>query len=171
MSFPRPRAKRREGFQLIELMVVLVILGIVLATALPSFVRRNEWNRLRGEAERLSARMQEARQRAVAQRTPYRMMMDPASLTYRFYREDADTAWVAEPAEYFEAGGVTEIQATLNGDAPFDSVEVLFEPRGTIRDTDVPAVFRFIGAEEDTAILTLVRTGRATMRMSARPED
>jgi type II secretion system protein H len=171
MTFPHPRPSRREGFQLIELMVVLVILGIVLATALPSFVRRNEWNRLQGEAERLSARMQETRQRAVAQRTPYRMMMDAASMTYRFYRQDTDTDWVAEPDEYYQTGGVTEISATLDGEVPIDSVEILFEPRGTIRDTDVPAVFRFIGAEEDTATLTLVRTGRATVRMSARSED
>jgi type II secretion system protein H len=167
----RSRASRSSpGFQLIEMMVVLVILGIVLATALPSFVRRNEWNRLRGEAERMSARMQETRQRAVAQRTPYRMMLDPSAGSYRFYRRDSDSSWAAEPAEYYEACGAFELRATLAGEDPIDSVEVVFEPRGTIRDGDVPAIFRFVGAEEDTAILTLVRTGRATVRMSARED-
>jgi hypothetical protein len=111
--------------------------------------------------------MQEARQRAVAQRTPFRMTLDPSAGSYRFYRRDSDSSWAAEPAEYFEACGAAEITATLAGDPPIDSVEIFFEPRGTIRDSDVPAIFRFVGTEEDTAILTLVRTGRATVRMSA----
>jgi type II secretion system protein H len=161
---------RSAGFQLIEMMVVLVILGIVLATALPSFVRRNEWNRLQGEAERMSARMLEARQRAVARRTPFRMVLDPAGQTYRFFRQDDDSTWTAEPAETYRAEGILELTTTLAGEEPPDSVEILFEPRGTIRDTDVPAVMRFVGTEQDTAILTVVRTGRATVRMSRRED-
>jgi type II secretion system protein H len=163
----RPTRHGGSGFQVVELMVVLVILGIVLATAIPSFVRRNEWTRLQGEADALSARMLEARQRAVAQRTPYRLALDPASVTYRFYRQTGDSSWVPQPEEYFRAHGVAEFSASLGGWPPYDSVEILFEPRGTVRETDVPAVLRFVGTESDTAILTLVRTGRVTVRMSA----
>ncbi len=163
-----PRA--RAGYQLIELAVVLVIVGLALAAATPSFTRRNAWNRLEGDARELSARVAETRQKAVTRRTPYRMVLSTADATYRFERRDTDSTWVREPDRVYTAVGTSELFVEVDGSAVLDSAEFVFETRGTLRDEDVPARLEFVNSRGDTAAVSLVRTGRVTVRMSGTDE-
>jgi type II secretion system protein H len=64
MTSTRPR--RNAGFSLIEAMVVLVVLGIVLAAAIPDFTKSNRRRSVESAATTLSSRIQVARQRAIA---------------------------------------------------------------------------------------------------------
>lgn len=56
----------QAGVTLIELLVAVLILGILLAIAIPSFSSMFEKNRLKGAAERLAAQTQYARSEAIA---------------------------------------------------------------------------------------------------------
>ncbi len=160
---PLHRTESRGGFTLLEVMVVVVILGILLAVATPGLGRRNEWNRLEGAARNLSTRLQTARALAVSHRVPYRMVLNSAAMSYIIERQDTDSTWVREPDVEYAAEGIEEMQVEIGGTT--DSVAVVMEPRGTVLAEDVPAVVRFLGSRGDTAVVSLVRTGRVTVRM------
>jgi type II secretion system protein H len=160
-----PGRRSGPGFQLIELMVVLVVLGIVLAAAVPNFTHRNSWARIEGAAREMSARMQTARSKAVAQRVPYRLVLDRYGPSYVFERRQDDSTWVRDPDRVFEVEGTAGMTTSLGGDPAAN--EIYFETRGTVRDEDSPAEVRFTNAGNDTATVRLVRTGRVTVHMSA----
>ena len=160
----RPWLRENAGFSLIEIMVVLVVMGILLATAVPSLNERNARSRTEGAARQLSARMQAARQLAVSKRVPYRMTFEIEDRSYYFERQDNDSTWTMDPDETYSIEGVEEIETDIGGREGESHVH--FETRGTIDDDDSPALVTIVSAHGDTARLSVVRTGRATVLMS-----
>lgn len=163
----RPPNRRRFGsfgFTLVEMAVVLIILSIILVAAIPSFSAKNARSRAEGAARQLAARMELARQKAIARRVPYRLVLDAGARTYRFETQDTDSTWAAEPDQTYEIEGVENLDCEIGGSPTAD--EVYFETRGTIRSEDSPTEIRFISALNDTATLSLVRTGRVSVLMS-----
>lgn len=158
------RSGIQAGFQLIELMIVVVVIGIVLASAVPTFATRNARARAEGEARDLSARVQIARQLCLTKRVPYRMVVDEVNLEYYFEREENDSTWVQDPDETYSVDGVEDFSVTIGGSE--SATELLFETRGTLADADAPAQFVFVSTNGDSATVSLVRTGRCTVRMS-----
>ena len=164
----RRRASRfagnEAGFNLVELMVVVVVMGVLLATAVPSVTERNARNRTEGAARQLSARMQVARQMAVSKRVPYRMTMDLNDSAYYFERQDDDSTWTMDPDQTYSIEGVEEINTDIGGRD--GETLVHFETRGTVDSDDSPALVTIVSTNGDTARLSMVRTGRATIEMS-----
>ena len=154
----------RAGFNLVELMVTLVIIRIVVAAAVPNFTERNERYRVEGQAKELGIRIQLARQRAVAERTPYRMNIDTGDRAYYFEKQDTDSTWVMSPDMVYEIEGVYDMDLTIGGQQ--SETIVRFETRGTIQDEDSPVEVTFVSANQDTATLSVVRTGRGIVTLS-----
>ena len=65
------RVGRQGGFSLVELMVATVVMGLSLAAAVPAFTRFTQTARLNGAAEQMAGHFRLARQKAVAEGTPY----------------------------------------------------------------------------------------------------
>lgn len=154
----------RAGFSLVEMMVAVVIIGIVVAAAVPNFTQRNARYRVEGQAKEVGTRIQLARQRAVAERVPYRMIIDTGDLAYYFEKQEDDSTWVRSPDQVYEIEGVEELELTIGG-SEAESI-VRLETRGTIHSEDSPVEMRFISATQDTASLSVVRTGRGIVTMS-----
>ena len=155
-------ARRRAGFTLVEALVVVAIVGILMAIALPNLARTNRGRRVEAAANAMAARINLERQRAVATRCPHRLVLMPGSNGYRTERMLNDSTWTADGDSIYE---IPE-QVTWDFEAGNDplNVDVEFESRGTIHVDDAPLVIRFSDAEGDSVRLTLVRTGRVTVR-------
>ena len=74
-----PRIKgSRQGFNLIELMVVIAIVGVIAGIAAPPIFRYVESNRLQTNADRLAADLQYARSLSISQGAILRFASTPA---------------------------------------------------------------------------------------------
>jgi len=75
--------KRESGFTLIEMLVVIAILVILLAMAIPGFSVWLPNYKLRGAAQDLYSNMQNAKMEAIKANGEYKMEFFPASGTYK----------------------------------------------------------------------------------------
>jgi prepilin-type N-terminal cleavage/methylation domain-containing protein len=74
--------KDNQGFTIIELMVAIVIVGISLALAVPSFVSWRNGTKIDGEARKILSVFQSARNEAIERGRPVYVRFTPASGEY-----------------------------------------------------------------------------------------
>ena len=86
MCLPRHRDRRGEaGFSLIELSVVLVLLGLIVAVGMPALQDWLERYRVRTAAQLLASDMQLQRMRAVSRNTVHTIVFDAANGNYTLW--------------------------------------------------------------------------------------
>ncbi len=163
-SVPCRHARTSRGFSLVEIMVALTIIGIVLAAAVPNFTNRNARYRVEGAAKEVGTRIALARQQAVAERMPYRMVVDESARSYYFEKQENDSTWTMSPNETYEIKGAETLLMEVGESSTSSTVRL--QPRGTLLDEDAPLMMRFVSAMNDTAYLSVVRTGRTVVTMS-----
>lgn len=81
---------RREGFTLMELMMVLALLVLLAAMAYPSIDAMYSDVRLKAGADHLRGRFAEARTRAIEEGQPYRFAVIPGEGNYRLAPDNSD---------------------------------------------------------------------------------
>jgi prepilin-type N-terminal cleavage/methylation domain-containing protein len=77
-----PQSKKRTGFTLVELLVVLAILGIMSVVVIPSLNRWMDNYRVRTATRQLATDMQFARMNAVSQNRTYMVTVNPTTNQY-----------------------------------------------------------------------------------------
>lgn len=121
----RRRVTRRQGFTLIEIMTVLLILGVILMSVVPAIDGLVPSYRLKGAAREVAALLEMAQSEAISQRKEFRVAYDLDSNTYWLVLppkdpEESDatdpTAQAARPIDDIEHG-----QAPVDPDAEQDA--------------------------------------------------
>ncbi len=161
----RRSARDRSGFALVEMAIVLVILGILIAAAVPDLARSNRTRRVEAAANDMSARIQLARQRTLASRIPNRIAIERDARLYRIERLADDSTWVRDPDEDYALPPGVDWSVEAGSDPTNADVE--FESRGTILAEDAPLTVHFTNSQGDSTRLSLVRTGRCVVRRGA----
>ena len=137
-AFRNPQsAIQRGGFTLLELVVVLAIVGVAFAFAIPSLgdgLRR--W-RLQGAVRELATIMKFTRNQSVTRRTPLQVVMDRSQSLYWLDRLDAPVLQDPQRAEekgirlYVLPAGIRFGEVTVGGGSPVDArVGMPFYPKG-----------------------------------------
>src|SRR5688500_698776 len=80
--------RRRGAFTLFELVLVLVMVSILMVVAAPSLRGFLAGSKSRDATENLLAMTRLARERAIADRTVYRLNIDPQNNTYWVLMQD-----------------------------------------------------------------------------------
>ena len=141
----RREATNKEGFSLIELLIVLFILAIIAAVASPNVSQWLERNRLKTTCRQLTSDLQFAKMKAVAEKTQCAVVFDTANNLYRIQKWDttlATPAWVtlgadrnlSDSANASYAKGVTMSQNFVNN-------TVIFTPTGQTSSLGGTATF------------------------------
>jgi Tfp pilus assembly protein FimT len=149
------------GFSLVETMVIVVILGIVLTAALPNLWDYVHRDRVRAASEDFEAICGVARVRATATRNLHRVVYAPGSGSYYVERRSGG-GWDFASADTMSIPATVQMNGEGGGD-PTNHM-ITFGPSGTVAATDAPAIVRFFNAEGDTSIVSIVRTGRISVR-------
>lgn len=127
------------GFSLVELAIVLVVLGLVIAFSLPGVSRYNEDLALRGATDQIANAMQLTRTRAISTRTS-RTMQFQAGYSETDYRVEVNgvfqSGWTLPKRISYAwlSGTISSVTMTPNGLCSTSGLIILQNTRG-VRDT------------------------------------
>jgi type II secretion system protein H len=160
-----PSRPRRSGFTLIELIVVLFIIAVALATVAPSLRGSTRTQRLRDSAEQFVTLTRLARLRAMTTATPHRVVIDAGNdrcvlavqSGQQFARAKGDGASDTEFA--IPAGVTCEITQAPGGAGARDFID--FFPTGRSQ----AAVVRFTAADDGEFVEAACATPTESFRV------
>lgn len=82
----------RKGMTMVEIMVVVILLGILSAIAVPKFMATSGLSQLDADANRLLLLLREARSKAVSSGVMHFVKVDPTTGAFGLYKDDLDNA-------------------------------------------------------------------------------
>lgn len=130
--------QKNQGFSLLEILVVIAIVGIIAAFALPSALTFVKGYRLHANASAIAAQLNVTRFRATSQYTPYRLSIDTSAGTSS--RQRLSTSYASPQSEeslpldrgvrFLSACPVSAKPGTIGSSVTAASAAVYFNTRG-----------------------------------------
>jgi len=146
--------RKNEGFTLLEIIVVVGILALATAIAVPNMINWRIRGQLRSAAENLKIDLLSAKSRAARENTAVFFLLDPDQGSYRIYfqRSGEDETSVMSrslpSSVHFDTG---------HPDFTLDDNDTFFDPRGTTSDGGKIVIMNSIGMRKIIVISTLGR--------------
>lgn len=123
--------KTEKGVTMMELMIVAVIIGVMAALAVPSFLNYTSKLEAKSTARDIVSTMRTARSKAISERMQYGVCFDPGNRCYTFFKDKVT------PTNYqFEVGDSIIHRDTLDldvlyGGNTFTNTTVVFKTDGS----------------------------------------
>ncbi len=135
--------RRDHGFTLLEVLIVMGLMGVFVALLLPDFNRVIPEMKVEKAASKVAADLRVSRQKAIAEMSYVRFLINPAGLSngYRTEVWDRDYVYTSVPGQPVQdpLKGASALVVDLNTTDPFVGIaissaatEVRFTPIGTI---------------------------------------
>ncbi len=150
-----------RGFSLPEMMVVVAVMGMLLAVAIPNFTRYSARDRVVTAAADIQSGLTLARQKALARRVSYRVTLLSSPARVKIERH-AGATWVPDPTEPIPIHD--SVQATLSCAGDPGNTDLWIDPQGMVAEEDAPGLFTLCNDRADTSTVRMVRTGRVRTR-------
>jgi type IV fimbrial biogenesis protein FimT len=129
------------GFTLIELLVVMVVMGVLMALAIPSWSHYQNKQDYLGSARTTVAELRQVQLQAVAQETMFRVDFAVGGRTMSVYRCDVNTdgscAWALSKATKLPGSAATFSSPSFTTRDGAASTSAYFYARGTASDGSV----------------------------------
>lgn len=156
-----PAGRSAAGFSLVELLITLVLLGIVLAIAVPSYRGWVDNSNLKGAGRMISSDFYDTRARAMAENRAYTITYspDPAN-TYRIQAAAANNLAAVDETKTFGEYGTVRMTGVNGGSA---AVTVTIQSRGSAAPN---ATVGLTNVRNSTGTVTVLMTGRAHVTYS-----
>ena len=122
-------AKLQRGFSLMELMVVIAIVGVMAAIAIPSFSSWKDRQAVSNAASSLLKHLKQARNLAMAENRIVRIAFTTNSYTY-----DDNNSGVCVPCKHHVIA-MSQFSGTIEVSTNRSSAPIIFSSRGTIGQT------------------------------------
>jgi prepilin-type N-terminal cleavage/methylation domain-containing protein len=131
--------KKNTGFSMLELLIVIAIIGIIAAFALPSAINFVKAYKLHADASAIASQLNVTRFRATSQYTPYRLHVTPASGIYRMDRLSTDytsssftemSFGLSQGNSFLTSCPVSAKPGTLDSSFSGASTDIYFNTRG-----------------------------------------
>jgi general secretion pathway protein H len=108
-------ARPAEGFNLFELLIVVVIVGVLAGSVVVGFVGSDREQNLRTEAERIAALIELARDEALQRNEEWGVVVDDDGYGFRIF-DETERRWVEHDDRPFHARTVEDIRLHIRVD-------------------------------------------------------
>lgn len=147
------KIKEQKGFSLVELMIVVAILAILGAIAVPSFQRYAIDSDLKSAARDIQGDFFLYKERAIAENRQYAIAFNVGANNYTIN----DTPSITKTPSSFRS----DISLTgTTGGSPIGTYEI--QPRGTV----APGTISLINSRNSTATITINITGKTYVQFN-----
>ncbi len=166
--------RRRSGFTLVELVIVVAILFMMLAVAMPLFFQIIAQRRLTGAVERVATDLRYVQSLAVTQGLVHRLHSGADGAVgrpgeYRLERDNGAGGWVALDGWYklssdYEGSSLQSVKD--NGGTTIVTYDVRFNAQGAVANTGIgsyPIVLTLVGKSGATRTVQVLRSGVVRM--------
>ena len=142
----------RNGFTLVEILVVVLILGILVRMIVISFSNTDQEQAFRGYAEQLALRIEAARDRALQHNKEWGVYIDADGLRFAEF-DELNVSWVEQSQRPFHHDAYSE---TLDFDVEVEAFEGSLVDDGTTNeDNDLPTIVLFSSGETTPFTLSM----------------
>jgi len=124
--------KKQMGVTLMELVIVAVVVGVMAALAVPSFLNYSSKMEAKSAARDIVSTLRMARSKAISERVQYGIFFDAANRRYIFFKDKVNPASLLyEPIAGDSAINVDTLDRDINyGGNTFTNTTVVFKTDG-----------------------------------------